>query len=65
MATRPQPTEARPTAGSYAEPTGMNAAATAAAYPDQWDDHAAFDAMDTAPEMTAADGGEWTALPDQ
>jgi hypothetical protein len=31
---------------------------------EEWDAHSAFDAMDTAPDVTGADGEPWEDLPD-
>jgi hypothetical protein len=52
MATKPQPSQARPTAGTYPPPPG--------AAP-----HSAYDAMYTPPDVTGCDGGAWEDLADQ
>jgi hypothetical protein len=55
MATRPQPSQPRPTSGSYSPPSGANPPAP----------HAAYDSMfGTPPEVTSATGDEWENLPD-
>jgi hypothetical protein len=57
MATRPEPTQARPTAGTYTVPSSLPSTNPPAP-------HAAFDGMDTPPDVTGADGDMWADLPD-
>jgi hypothetical protein len=49
-ATKPQPTQPRPTAGTYAAPT------------DNLPAHSAYDVMATGPEVTGADGDTFEPL---